>query len=574
MNNIKKYPLLFVVLITCVFLVYPIFYAGFFPIHDNVQAARIYQMASALFDGQFPVRIVRDLGYGYGYPIFNFYAPFPYYIGAFFGAAFQDYLLATKVMMSIPVFVSGIGMYYFINRVLGKMEALTAAAVYILFPYLAVNIYVRGAVGETYAYSFLPFVFLGIYNIYKHLQKEKGLPFTKIIFSSIVIALVVISHNLTALVLVMFLGVYMTILFLINNNRQQFLKSMIIMLLLSFALSSFYFIPAIFEMKYTNISSQIGGGADYKDHFVCVSQFWNSTWGFGGSTNTCLDGMSFRLGKANIIFVLMSIIFGVYMFVSKMKRPNAVFISVTLIFFLSTFMATEWSKFLWDNLPFMKYLQYPWRLLNFAGFSISVLIAFLIYFLLRLNLYKLHFVAIGIILISTLYFNFKLFRPQEYFTASSQTFTDLEYLRFDASRVSDEYLPQNFDKPVKKSDLTPIIESRLVPLNLWLPGELSGIEDRSNYVSAKVNIEKASHVRAKIAYFPAWKAFIDKKPTEYKVTENSLVLDIPSGNHLVEFKFIQTAIEKFANALSLIAIVISILGIIKHGKRRKYGKTS
>ena len=55
--------------------------SGYFPMHDDTQVGRIIAMGRALRNGQFPVRWVSDLGYGYGYPIFNFYGPLPYYLG-------------------------------------------------------------------------------------------------------------------------------------------------------------------------------------------------------------------------------------------------------------------------------------------------------------------------------------------------------------------------------------------------------------------------------------------------------------------------------------------------------------
>ena len=78
------------------------------------------------------------------------------------------------------------------------------------------------------------------------------------------------------------------------------------MVLLGLGFSSFL-VACGFEMGYTNVSSQVGGGADFKDHFVCLSQFWNSLWGFGGSTKGCIDGLSFRLGKI-YVFTFSSVI--------------------------------------------------------------------------------------------------------------------------------------------------------------------------------------------------------------------------------------------------------------------------
>jgi len=96
----KIWPLVLVILFSLLPLRF-VFQGGFFPIHDEAQVIRVNQMAKAISEGQFPVRWVSDLGYGYGYPIFNFYNPLPYYFGGMVDLLGLDALLATKAMFVI-----------------------------------------------------------------------------------------------------------------------------------------------------------------------------------------------------------------------------------------------------------------------------------------------------------------------------------------------------------------------------------------------------------------------------------------------------------------------------------------
>ena len=61
-------------------LLWPLFAAPYFTHHDDVQVIRLYEMDKCFKDYQIPCRWVPDLGGLYGYPIFNYYAPFPYYV--------------------------------------------------------------------------------------------------------------------------------------------------------------------------------------------------------------------------------------------------------------------------------------------------------------------------------------------------------------------------------------------------------------------------------------------------------------------------------------------------------------
>ena len=148
-------PLVLVALFSF-WVIRPLFNSGFFPIHDDTQVVRVSQMALALREGQFPVRWVKDLGYGYGYPIFNFYAPLAYYLGAFFNLSGFSALVATKVMIGLGSVLGGILMYFLASKFWGKLGGVIAALFYLYLPYKAVNIYVRGAVAELWALAFLP----------------------------------------------------------------------------------------------------------------------------------------------------------------------------------------------------------------------------------------------------------------------------------------------------------------------------------------------------------------------------------------------------------------------------------
>src|SRR3989338_6324726 len=111
MRFLKSNYGLFLVLILSFWAIKPLLIPGFFPMHDDTQVARVFEMGKMLGSGVFPVRWVPDLGYGYGYPIFNFYAPLAYYIGGAFILLGFDALLATKLMMILGILLASVFMY-------------------------------------------------------------------------------------------------------------------------------------------------------------------------------------------------------------------------------------------------------------------------------------------------------------------------------------------------------------------------------------------------------------------------------------------------------------------------------
>lgn len=449
MQFFKKYLGLIIILIISFWAVTPFFVSGFFPMHDDTQVARVFEMGKVLKTGIFPVRSVPDLGYGYGYPIFNFYAPLAYYIGGGLILIGLDALVATKIMMIFGVVLAGIFMYLLAREFFGEFGGVVSGLFYLYAPYHALNIYVRGDVAEFWAYAFIPLAFLGFYK-------------QNILLGIIGFAGLILSHNLTAMMVTPFLLIVVAINFYddFKQKKSLILNSSSLILVFGLAISAFYWIPALAEMKYTNVLSIIGGGADFRDHFVCANQLWSSPWGFGGSVPGCIDGLSFKIGKLHILVSVAGFILAVCLNKIRKNRGGKIILLSFLGFILTAFFTLEISRPIWEIVMPMAFFQYPWRFLMLASFFSSLLAGSLVY-LLKSRI-KSHLVALMLIYF-LLFFNLKLFVPQSIISKTVADYTREAILKWDVSRISDEYLPPGFKKPKSKNDIykgAPIIWTR------------------------------------------------------------------------------------------------------------------
>jgi uncharacterized membrane protein len=554
-NFIKENIYLFSYLLLSIFSIQPLLSPGFFPMHDDTQVARVFEMAKSLSHGMFPVRWVENLGYGFGYPIFNFYSVLPYYIGGLLTIMGLEALTATKLVFIAALIASGISMFFLVKEFFGKLSGLVAAVIYLYFPYHAVNIYVRGGLAEATAYVFLPLAFLSLFKIH---QSDK---FSKkyVVLGSLSIAAVVLSHNLSAFMLFIFIGVFLLGSLILKRDKKR-LFSYGLVLGLAFLLSAFYSIPATFEMNYTNVASVVGGGSDWRDHFVCVSQLWNSPWGFAGSAPGCIDGMSFKLGKLNVLLSILAFM----LFVFNIRRIKKKLFIISFSFaslFLSVFMLLPYSKIIW-TLPYMDFLQFPWRFLNFTGLFLSVAAGYLIWQALSYLGNKI-IIVFAIALISlTLFYNAPLFKPQTIYDRDNFFYTNERYLKWTVSKISDEYMPKNFTKPVEEADLRKssfdIVKGR---------GSQEILTDKTQENKSKIILTEDGTIRANIAYFPAWKIYVNDTETPYIIKDDGLYVNLPKGEYVLTTKFVQTPIQKAGNALSLIGLLGLILVIIPYGKK-------
>ena len=110
----------------------------------------------------FPVRWIPDASYGYGYPFYNFYAPFKSTSAAGFFAVRIQLRAGHPLAQVTGFFVAGLGMFYLgRNWWASRWAGLLAAVAYTAAPFHMVNVYVRGdSLAEFWAMAFYPLVLL------------------------------------------------------------------------------------------------------------------------------------------------------------------------------------------------------------------------------------------------------------------------------------------------------------------------------------------------------------------------------------------------------------------------------
>lgn len=508
-----------IVLVLSYWMIRPILGAGYFPMHDDTQVARVVEMGRALREGQFPVRWVRNLGYGYGYPIFNFYGPLPYYVGGFFYALGLSGLVATKLMMGLGLVLAGVTMYFALSHIVGVSGGILAAAFYMYAPYHAVDAYVRGAVGEYYALIFLPLIFLGFFK-------------KRILVGALGIAGLVVSHTILG-----YAGmIFVTLAYVASKMR----KDILIFILLGLGLSAFFWLPAMTEMKYTNVASQVSASADFRDHFVCLPQLWNSVWGFGGSAKGCLDGFSFKVGKVHLLFGLLAL-FGL------IKKRKYIVVAGASIFLLSVFFMLPVSKLVWEAIPLFAYVQYPWRFLAFAIFGISLMTGGLVYAV-RAKQVRWAIVALSIAVLLSV--EAKRFVPQYTYSRPAGDFETASDIRFRVSKISDEYLPAAVVRPAKEDEVPrdTILESDeyLMEVN----------QESVTYNKFSFHTKQEGRVRINVAYFPGWWYMVNDSYVTPDVISGLPVLSVPTGDTVVQMQFKDTPIRAWGNIISIVSVVV------------------
>lgn len=339
--------------------------------------------------GQFPPII--DAGFCNGYAINLFYNPLTTYISLICGLIVNDFALGIKIMLIIMMFLAIIFMYMFLKNVTKKTGVAIAGAIfYITNPYYLSNIFIRGAIGESAALTFLPLLFLGLYNLFNGDRKKHY-------FITIAATGLILTHNITTLYAAIISGIYVLINFRKLKEKDVLIK-ILTNILFIIGMSLFFIYPLIlhrFSGEYVIFDSDLmrTNGARVASSVITFKELF---------TEIPSQSVIFRLNIIQVVLFVLSIF--CYRFIDKKDRK--IYLSFIIFAILSVILCM--TKNIWKIAPdILCNIQFPWRLLGFSGFFISTIAGINLFIILK-KIFKnkengLIFIIIPIALLSLLY---------------------------------------------------------------------------------------------------------------------------------------------------------------------------
>lgn len=547
MNRLQNFFLIFFIGLVLSFpIVFPYFNSQYFPTHDGEWAVvRAAEMFRELRDMQLPPRFSQALNFGYGYPLFNFAYPGPYYITTFIHALGFNFITSVKIIFAVSVPLSFYGMYLFSSSVFKKKAAgIISGTLYLYLPYRMVDLYVRGSIGESISFVLFPFIFWALYSV---VIRKHTLPY--VLLGSIFTYALIVSHNI--------MSVYFGILFLtflvgsIVAGKIKGVVFSLVTIIWGGLLSAYFIVPALFEKQFIKLSQV--PIADRNLYYVTFEKLFLSKWGYGTPTEG--SAFPYLIGAPQFIGV-----FSVFTFRGKKNSFEKILIVsflTVLIFFI--FMMFPVSGFLW-RLPLLSEINYPWTLL----LPISFLTCFLTG---AVTLIK-RGIWIGILLVVIsigLYFPFA--KPSELVDRN-----DVYYITNEATTTSsqelmplwvEEYPIQRFNEKVEMTG----------------DNYATNIHYDSKNISFVAEMKTSGIVTINTIYYPGWKAYTGSTmlPISYKNSRGLMQISLPEGSHNVALHFSETPLRLSADVISIVALLtyfgmlfaIVILQIQVSGKKNK-----
>ncbi len=528
--------MLFGLLLEILFLIRPYlnpFDGFYFDYHDITQPARLQEFYLNLINFKIPPRVAPNFLFGLSYPVFSFYAPFAYWISSIFMFFGFDAAAAIEASFALALIVAFVASYKFFRLYFSKLSSLLGATVYVTSPYIAVEIFIRGNLGEIWFWALLPAAFYAL--------KER-----RFLLSFFILHGLFTVHNIFSLLAIPFILGFILL--------QKEKRALFWVFFLSI-LSTFYFwLPAFLEMKYV-LAKKIAEGTRYFDHFLCFRQLWSSEgWYFGASVPGCKDYMSFKLGKGQVLVGF----FGLLVFMLRKRRLKRYreawyFLLVSLF---ATFLTLYISQPIWRIFEkFLAVVQFPWRFLLFSLFGLAFFSGFSLE-VFRNKILKgglAIFLIMGLFFVNKKYF-FKPLQPkEEFFQKYLSEKAVKEKMVFKIPEYFTVYSDYEIWKKVKKGEVE--FEPRLVE------GEsLKVIEEKVGpFVKrARIEVKKETAIKLGLLYFPYWRIRIDGKevaPVRFDRFGRPIV-SLTKGTKEIVIYYKQTPIEVFATSISIVSLLL------------------
>ncbi|MBI2008170.1 hypothetical protein HYS82_00760 [Candidatus Amesbacteria bacterium] len=537
---------LLVLILLCLPAFALLFQPGYFSMHDDLQATRQLELNKCFEDGQIPCRWVPDMGYGFGYPLFNYYPPLPYLIGQPFHWLGFQFIDIVKIVGILGFMVTAANMYLLGREFWGRLGGYISAAFYTYAPYHSVDFWVRGAVNEFWAMALYPLIF---YSTYKLIQthSKKYIPLV-----SLSVAALMLSHNPMLMIFAPVLLVW-CLFWIVKLKALEALKALIISALWSLGLAAFFTLPVLFETKFVSVWTLTSGYFNYLAHFLDLKQiFLNINWGYGSSQLGPSDTMSFALGYLH--WIVPVVIAASTLFIKKLRSHKYLILLLLLFTVTSLFMSHSKSTPIWLALKPLEFLQFPWRFLTLAVFGLSFLSGAIARILPRYS--------VPLLLLLLLLQNANYFRPREWYPdmTDAKKFSGKSWQLQITSGIFD-YLPKwaPLPPPDPKGNEIDFVDGFAT---------FKILTKKSNLQKYEVNVLSPNAIaEIQTYYFPGWKTYVDNREVSIDYSSDKLLgrmqVTIPSGTHQLLVRLTNTPIRTIGNTFSILSLGLLGLWTIK-----------
>jgi hypothetical protein len=518
--------------------------------HDaTAHITNLYRFDRAFTQGQVPVRWVEGIRDGRGQPLFNFYQVGFYY--------FTELIHQLGVRLSVaikaaPVLLWWLGavFMYFLLRPYGIVAAAAGTLSFALSPYLIVDVFVRAAYPE---FAALVFSIATLWATDSFLRTGNRASLACV---ALALAMTLVCHlPATIIVLPMFV-LHAAYHVMATPGAPARLSWLSVAVVAGAGIAAFYLVPALAELPLISIRRLTQDTSDYHRHFVPLRQWtaflWNYEWNYRGASITDpADLMPAHVNLAQWIAIAAALCVVVVRALRRRADATTWGLAAWLaIAGVSLFMMNARSVRVWDAIPPLAFIQFPWRFFLLVSIAGAVLTALLV------STVRSRLVQVVLLLLVAgfhLHMYERRLRPDTYIPAAEMR---IDYPLWRESPVArrvghDEiaYDPAGATAGQAAAGRWTVVSG---------DADVKPARTDDGWLVLAISSAGGAAIRIDTPVFPGWKVRLDGVETVVARSEapEYMVATVPPGLHVLDARFENTPVRQVANVTSLVALLL------------------
>ncbi len=533
--------------------------------------------------------------WGYGEPRFLFYPPASWTLGAVLGAALP-WKMVPGAYCWIALMLAGAAMYRLAREWLPVPDALFAAVFYALNPYHLLIVYWRSAYAELLAAPLLPLLLLCLLRLQEPAFRRsdsgtggatrklggfwEGHDFSRAISPAKASALAAEANcslpgehsfrprlwlsltlaagwltNVPAAVMIHYSTAGLALLLAARGVWHERpwgpavwrpLVRTALAMLLGAGLASFYLLPAIYEQRWINVGEVLSPGVRPQDNFLFTT--------IADPDHNRFNRLVSTIALAEIVVLALAIWISRR---SPKKRlgtaaDQSPWMLLSAWAAASTVLLLSVSNLLWQHLPKLRFMQFPFRWLLCLNATLAMLLT------MAAKRWTSRLLASAVLLAAVILAGYRI-QPPWWDTADDIREMSDAVANGAGYEGADEYVPAGADAYELNKSLLRVSDNTGAPV----PNKMLVWRQTEKHFT--VHAAAPQNMTVRLFSYPAWNVVVNGKPTETGRTDVTglIVIPVPAGDSDVSIHFRRTTDRLVGGVVSLISLGLLIGAWIK-----------
>ena len=462
--------------------------------------------------------------FGYGEPRFIFYPPLSWTLGAALTAIFP-WTVVASIYIWIALVAAGVSMFFLARQWLDLRHATFAAVLYAVNPYHLVIVYWRSAFAELLASSLLPLLLLLLLQ-----TEDKGRRVTIGLALLLACAWLI---NAPAAVMIHYSMALLLIVIAWQRRSPRVLLVGAAAVVLGAALAAFYLLPAVYEQKWVDIAQAVSPGVRPPDNFL-----------FAHTVDADHDAFNRVISWIAVAEIMLTLATA-WAARSWASRNRLLWCMLVAWAAMCAVLMVSITNPLWDILPELRFMQFPWRFLLCLGIPFSVLIALGVRrWTVRVAMYLAMLCVIG--------FAWQYFQPPWWDHAADLREIQENMTTGKGSEGTDEYTPVGADFSLLDKD------QRRVTVDGPAHAAIHVLDWGAERKIFTAEMSAPDNLALQLFNYPAWRVEVNGRIVQAGTREDTgqMLVPVDAGANRVHVYFARTSDRSLGGWISMITLIL------------------